>query len=79
MQALERNAALERLSLRGNAIGSAGARALAAALRTNRSLRRLEFSPGNCAPAGDVKALARAVKRNRRCVSVIKKRGGVER
>lgn len=65
-QALERNTTLESLSLAGNAIGSAGCRALAAALARNRTLRRLEFSPGNAAPAADVKALLRAVKRNRR-------------
>lgn len=65
-QALEGNTVLQRLSLHNNCIGAAGCRALAAALRTNSTLRHIEFLPGNCAPVADVRALARAAKRNRK-------------
>jgi hypothetical protein len=65
-QALECNSTLESLVLNENEITSAGCQALIGALRVNRTLRHLEFLPGNCAAPSDVKALARAVKRNRK-------------
>lgn len=64
--ALEANSTLESLSLHENSIGAAGCQALAAALRANKTLKHLEFLPGNNAGPKDVKALARAVKRNRK-------------
>jgi hypothetical protein len=65
-QALENNSTLEVLTLHENNIGAAGCQALIGALQSNRTLRQLEFLPGNSAPPADAKALARAVKRNRK-------------
>ena len=41
--ALQTNCTLERLNLESNAVGTRGVRALAAALRVNRSLRELKI------------------------------------
>lgn len=49
-----------------NRIGAAGCRALVAAVKANRSLKMVEFLPGNNAATRDIKMLAEAVKRNRR-------------
>jgi Ran GTPase-activating protein (RanGAP) involved in mRNA processing and transport len=65
-QALAQNTTLQHLSLRCNDIGAAGCRALAAALRSNRTLRTIDFLPGNRAPVTEVEALARALNKNKR-------------
>ena len=45
--ALQTNCTLERLNLESNAVGTRGVRALAAALRVNRSLRELKLCNGS--------------------------------
>lgn len=66
LQAIQRHGRVEKLSIYNNHIGSVGCRALVAAVKTNRSLKMVEFLPGNCAPTRDIKLLAQAVKQNRR-------------
>lgn len=65
-QAIQCHGRLERLSVYNNGIGSAGCQALVEAVRATRSLKVVEFLPGNCAPTRDIKLLAQAVKQNRR-------------
>jgi len=66
LQAIQRHGRVEKLSIYNNHIGSVGCRALVAAVKANRSLKMVEFLPGNCAPTRDIKLLAQAVKQNRR-------------
>ena len=49
-----------------NNITSVGCTALTAAVTANPNLKVVEFLPGNAAHTRDIKALARAVKQNRK-------------
>lgn len=57
---------LEKLCLYGNNIGSDGCRALTRAMAVNKTLKLVEFLPGNAADAKDVEMLAKIVRRNRK-------------
>uniref|UniRef100_A0A383WHE7 Uncharacterized protein n=1 Tax=Tetradesmus obliquus TaxID=3088 RepID=A0A383WHE7_TETOB len=65
-QAISKGRCLEKLSIYNNSIGARGCQALTAAVAATPGLKVVEFLPGNCAPTKDVKALARAVKANRK-------------
>lgn len=66
VQAISRTKILERLSIYNNNITSVGCAALTAAVAANPNLKLVEFLPGNAAHTKDIKALARAVKQNRK-------------
>ncbi len=66
LQAISHTNCIEKLSLYDNIIGSRGCQSLTAAVVGCPILKAVEFLPGNAAPARDVKALALAIKQNRK-------------
>ncbi len=65
-EAIKANTTLEYLTLYHNDISGVGCQALCAALASNTTLTRLELLPGNKVPSKDARALAKAVRRNKR-------------
>lgn len=66
MQAISQTRIVEKLSVYSNNITSVGCIALTAAVAADPNLKVVEFLPGNAAHSKDIKALARAVKQNRK-------------
>mmetsp|Transcript_38183 Transcript_38183/g.85097 ORF Transcript_38183/g.85097 Transcript_38183/m.85097 type:complete len:606 (+) Transcript_38183:167-1984(+) len=57
---------LKKLGLSYNNIGKAGCQALTSAISSNQSLKHLQLLPGNPVEEKDAKALAKALKRNKK-------------
>ncbi|GAX76083.1 hypothetical protein CEUSTIGMA_g3526.t1 [Chlamydomonas eustigma] len=57
---------LKKLGLSNNKIGKVGCQALTAAISDNQSLNHLQLLPGNPVQEKDAKALAKALKRNKK-------------
>lgn len=66
LQVIKRSQSLKKLGLSYNNIGKAGCQALTAAINSNQSLKHLQLLPGNPVEEKDAKALAKALKRNKK-------------